>query len=55
VPATIRALAATNDFGVLDPARAGAPRGLQGALEDVPQAMGASGAEAAAKGTAMVF
>src|SRR5258708_18187178 len=36
--------------GVLDLARAGAAGGLQGAFDDVPQAVDAAGAEAAAKG-----
>src|SRR5205085_10315425 len=38
------------DIGVLDLARAGAARGLQRALDDVPEAVDAAGAEAAAKG-----
>src|ERR1700676_5004411 len=36
--------------GVLDLARAGAAGGLQRALDDVPEAVDAAGAEAAAKG-----
>src|ERR1700737_635732 len=36
--------------GVLDLARSGAARCLQGTLDDVPEAVDASGAEAAAKG-----
>src|SRR5258708_24721312 len=36
--------------GVLDLARAGAAGGLQGAFDDVPEAVDAAGAEAAAKG-----
>src|SRR5712671_544190 len=38
------------DIGILDLARAGAAGGLQGALDDVPQAVDAAGAEAAAEG-----
>src|SRR5438874_13398708 len=38
------------DVGVLDLARAGAAGGLQGAFDDVPEAVDAAGAEAAAKG-----
>src|SRR6266481_9512431 len=38
------------DVGVLDLARAGAARCLQSAFDDVPEAVDASGAEAAAKG-----
>src|SRR5207245_615039 len=38
------------DVGVLDLARAGATGGLQGAFDDVPEAVDAAGAEAAAKG-----
>src|SRR5437879_2060415 len=43
------------DVGVLDLARAGAAGGLQGALDDVPEAVDAAGAEAAAKGVERQF
>src|SRR6185312_7319649 len=45
-----RAGADKADIGVLDLARAGAARGLQRALDDVPEAVDAAGAEAAAEG-----
>src|SRR5712691_7070832 len=41
--------------GVLDLARPGAARGLEGAFDDVPEAVDASGAEAAAKGVERQF
>src|SRR6266851_7211515 len=41
--------------GVLDLARTGAAGGLQGAFDDVPEAVDASGAEAAAKGVERQF
>src|SRR5207237_8891055 len=43
------------DVGVLDLARAGAAGGLQGAFDDVPEAVDAPGAEAAAKGVERQF
>src|SRR6266700_6034048 len=43
------------DVGVLDLARAGAAGGLQRAFDDVPEAVDAPGAEAAAKGVERQF
>jgi hypothetical protein len=43
------------DVGVLDLARAGAAGGLQGAFDDVPEAVDAAGAEAAAEGVERQF
>src|SRR5882762_8296046 len=43
------------DVGVLDLARACAARGLQRAFDDVPEAVDAAGAEAAAKGVERQF
>src|SRR5487761_1718217 len=43
------------DVGVLDLARAGAAGGLERAFDDVPQAVDAPGAEAAAKGVERQF
>jgi hypothetical protein len=55
VPVTIGALAPTNDVGVLDLARSGAARGLQGTFDDMPEAVDGPGAEAAAKGVERQF
>src|SRR5260370_27607679 len=41
--------------GVLDLARAGAARGLERALDDMPEAVDAAGAKAAAKGVERQF
>src|SRR5579863_9256361 len=43
------------DVGVLDLARAGAAGGLQRPFDDVPEAVDASGAEAAAEGVEREF
>ena len=55
MPVTIGALAPTNDVGVLDLARSGAARGLQGTFDDMPEAVDGPGAEAAAKGVERQF